>query len=145
MSVTIASFRETFPAFTDPGTYTDDAITLFLNLSVAFQNLNRWDPLVVDYGTQLFIAHHLVLDARNNATVGAGGIPGTVEGVRTAKSVDKVAISYDANSVTLKDAAFWNMTTYGIRFWQLVRTYGAGGFQVGAGPAGCFRFSGGWF
>lgn len=119
-------------------------VTQFINLAAAFQNPNRWDPLVIDYGAGLFVAHHLVLEARNAATANAGGIPGTVEGVRTAKSVDKVAISYDAQSVALEGAAFWNMTSYGIRFYQLTRAYGTGGAQLGAGPAGCFSFGGGW-
>lgn len=145
MTVTVTSFRKDLPEFTDPGRYDGNLITTFIALASAFQNTFRWDPLTIDYGTQQFVAHHLVLQARNNATADASGIPGTVEGVRTTKTVDKVTVGYDVESVTLKDAAFWNMTTYGIRFLQLTRAYGSGGFQVGAGPAGCFGFGGGWF
>ena len=145
MTVTVSSFRQSFPEFTDPGDYDGDFIgNVLLPLALAFQNPNRWDPLTIDYGTGLFVAHYLVLQARASGTVAAGGIPGTVEGIRTAKSVDKVAISYDANTVALEGAAFWNMTTYGIRFYQLTRLYGTGGAQIGAGPAGRFSFGGGW-
>lgn len=136
MSLVTASFRKSFPEFTDPGDYDGDLITMFINLAVsAFQNALRWDPNVIDYGTGLFVAHHLVLQVRANQTADAGGIPGTVEGVRTNKSVDKVAVGYDVDTVTLADAAFWNMTTYGIRFLQLTRMFGAGGYQLGA-PCG---------
>jgi hypothetical protein len=145
MTVTVASFRQSFPEFTDPEIYDGGYITnVLLPLALAFQNARRWDVLTIDYGTGLFVAHYLVLEARAAATTAAGGIPGTVEGIRTAKSVDKVAISYDANTVALEGAAFWNMTTYGIRFYQLTRAYGTGGVQVGAGPAGYFSFGGGW-
>lgn len=123
----------------------DGAVTLFINLAVLFQNARRWDPQTIDYGTGLFVAHHLVLEARNNATSDAGGIPGAVQGIVNSKSVDKVAVAYDVDSVALADGAYWNMTTFGIRFLQLTRAYGSGGVQVGAGPAGCFGFGGGWF
>lgn len=146
MTVTVTSFRQTFPEFVDPETYDTTQITFLITLSAAFQNAARWDPLTIDYGTGLFIAHYLVLEARAKATSDAGGIPGTVEGIRTAKSVDKVAISYDAQSVALEGAAFWNMTTYGIRFYQLTRMYGTGGAQVGIGCANPFlSFGGGYW
>lgn len=144
MTVTVASFRDRFKQFADPSIYDGDDITFYLGLGVAFQNPDRWDPLTIDYGTCLFVAHNLVLDARANATANAGGIPGTVEGVRTQKSVDKVAVGYDVNSVIAEGAGWWNMTTYGIRFIQLTRMYGAGGAQVN-GCGGGFLFGGGSF
>ena len=136
MAVTIASFRQSFPEFADPGVYDGGLITMFTDLAVnAFQNAARWDPNVIDYGTGLFVAHHLVLQARASQTADVGGIPGTVEGVRNNKSVDKVAVGYDVDSVTLNEqASFWNMTTYGIRFLQLTRAFGSGGYQLG-GPS----------
>jgi hypothetical protein len=140
VSVTVASFRQAFPEFTDPGVYDAGLITTFVNLAVnCFQNLLRWDPNCLDYGTGLFVAHHMVLQARASQTAQVGGIPGTVEGVRNNKSVDKVAVGYDVDSVVLEGAAFWNMTTYGVRFYQLVRLFGTGGVQLGT-P---FDFGGG--
>lgn len=131
MTVTVTSFRQNLQEFNDPQVYSSSSVTYLIALAATFQNAARWDPLTIDYGTGLFVAHYLVLEARAVATVAAGGIPGTVEGIRTAKSVDKVAISYDAQSVALEGAAFWNMTTYGIRFYQLTRAYGSGGAQLG--------------
>jgi hypothetical protein len=138
VTVTTASFRQTLPEFTDASLYDGNfVIPFYINLAVnCFQNALRWDPNCIDYGTCLFVAHHLVLEARAAQTAAVGGIPGTVEGVRTAKSVDKVAIGYDAETVTLNaQASFWNMTNYGIRFLQLTRMFGAGGYQLG-GPCG---------
>lgn len=144
MTVSLASFRQNFPEFSDPEKYDGGLITnALLPLALAFQNPQRWDPLTIDYGTGLFVAHYLVLQARADATADIGGIPGTVEGIRTAKTVDDVTISYDVESVRLAGGAFWNMTTYGIRFLQLTRMYGTGGAQLGCGPVGP-AFGGGW-
>lgn len=142
MTVTVSSFRQSFKAFSAPDKYEDGDIENYIALAVLFQNQYRWDPATIDYGTGLFVAHNLVLDARANAAARAGGVPGTVQGVQNSKSVDKVAVGMDANSVIEKDAGWWNMTTYGIRFIQLTRAYGAGGIQVGSGPAGCGPFEG---
>lgn len=132
MTVTAASFRQNFPEFTDPAIFADGQINTYITLGTTFQNASRWDPATIDFGTGLYVAHMMVLQARAIATAKAGGVPGTVEGIRTAKSVDKVAISYDANTVALKNAGFWNMTTYGIQFLMLSRAYGSGGVQLGA-------------
>lgn len=134
MTVTAASFRQDFPEFADPGVYDGNLITTFISLAVnCFQNAMRWDVNCIDYGTGLFTAHHMVLQARANQTADVGGIPGTVQPVQSSKSVDKVAVGYDVESATLNgQASFWNMTTYGIRFLQLTRAFGSGGYQLGA-------------
>jgi hypothetical protein len=135
MTVTSASFRQSFKAFDDPSIYDDDSVNMFIGIAGGLLNAGRWGAQL-DYGTSLFVAHHLILMARDNATARAGGIPGTVQGVITSKSVDKVAVGYDAKSVSLTDGAFWNMTTYGIRFLQLARYMGTGPVQVNFGPGG---------
>jgi len=136
MTVTVASFRGDLPEFTDPQVYPNAMINRYITLGVAFQNSFRWDPAIIDYGTELFVAHNCVLDARNSAASAAGGIPGTVQGVQASKGVDRVNVTYDTAAVTLENGSFWNMTTYGIRFLQLARQYGSGGLQVGTGPCG---------
>jgi uncharacterized protein DUF4054 len=128
--ITPASFRQQFPAFADVDVYDDIQITLFIGVAGNLLDANRWDTLL-DYGTALFVAHHLVLAARDEATVAVGGIAGAVQGILTAKAVDKVSASYDASSVSLEDGNFWNMTRYGIEFLRYARQFGAGGFQLG--------------
>lgn len=139
MSVTPTTFRQQFREFMQPDDYPDDAINLwnttalmFLTGSVIADNTTRWGT-ALDYATSLFIAHHLVLGARNLATAQAGGIPGEVKGPATNKSVDKVSQGYDTKAVTFEDgsAAFWNQTSYGVRLYDLITMFGAGGVQVG--------------
>jgi hypothetical protein len=134
MAVTPATFRQQFPAFCDIDVYGDIPITMFISVAVSLLDADRWDTLL-DYGTSLFAAHHLVLAARDDATVAAGGIGGGVQGILTAKSVDKVAASYDASSVSIEDGDFWNMTSFGIKFLRLAKQFGAGGFQITGGIA----------
>lgn len=143
--VTPASFRQQFPAFRDPGVYEDGPISLYIQVAGNLLDANRWDTLL-DYGTMLFVAHHLVLAARDDATVAAGGIGGDVKGILTAKSVDKVAASYDASSVSIEDGDFFNMTRYGIEFLRLAKQFGAGGVQItgGIAPGGFGGFGGGF-
>jgi hypothetical protein len=126
--VTPATLRAQFPEFTDPVAYTDAAIGLWLSVSVLLLDPNRWDTLI-DTGTSLFICHHLTLAARDQQVAAAGGIPGAVQGIMTAKAVDKVSAGYDAQSVLLTDGDFWNMSSYGIQFLNMARLLGAGGVQ----------------
>jgi hypothetical protein len=132
VTVTTESFRAHYQALSDPGTYDDDSINMFISIAGMLLNVGRWGA-ALDLGTELFVAHHLVLMARDNATVDAGGIPGSVQGIINSKSVDKVAAAYDTAAVQMKDGNFWNMTTYGIRFAKLARWMGSGGMQVSGG------------
>jgi hypothetical protein len=133
--ITPATFRQTFPAFGDPGVYDDAALNFYIPLAYTFLNTPRWGSLL-DYGASLWVAHHMVLNARDNATVESGGLPGEVQGVKTSKSVDRGSISYDAVGVSILDGDYWNMTTFGIRFVRLARMMGSGGMQVNGVPCG---------
>lgn len=136
MAVTPQSFRQQFNAFVDPTLYSDAAITMYVGLAGSLFNQSRWDPNVIDFGTCLFVAHYMALEARDNMTAAAGGVPGAVTGVVTSKAVDKVSVGYDAGVVTLADGGFWNMTRFGIDLLRLARMMGAGGVQLGIGPPG---------
>lgn len=126
-------FRKDFPAFADTTTYTEAAIRLWLSVAVNLVNADRWGALY-DLGVELLTAHQLALGARDTATVTGGGIPGVVQGIQTSAAVDKVSYGSDAGSVTLEGGGWYNMTTYGIRFLQLARWMGSGGYQT---PPGC--------
>jgi hypothetical protein len=125
----IPAFRQQFAEFVDPETYPDATLTFFGVLADKRLPADRWDDLH-SYGASLFVAHHLVIGERNRAAAEAGGAPGEVKGPVASKSVDKVAVSYSAASVSLTNAGFWNMTTYGVQFLQLARMVGAGGIQL---------------
>ena len=128
--ITSAQFRIDFPEFANTATYPDVGVSFWITVATRMLPSLRWQDNL-DYGTELFVAHHLVLAARDQAASAAGGIPGEVKGPTASKSVDKVSVSYDAGAVALTDAGFWNLTSYGIRFLTLGRYVGAGGIQLG--------------
>lgn len=140
--LTIPLFRANFAAFSDPGVFDDNSINLYLGIAGNLLNSDRWggnseevldaegnivNMGTLDYGIALFTAHHLTLMARDNAVVRAEGLPGTVEGARNSKSVDKVSVGYDTQEVLIKGGDFYNMTQYGVRFLHLARMMGTGG------------------
>ena len=134
----VVQFRSDFPEFANEVSYPDSSVLMFLNLAaVLLANQCRWASLLT-IGTELVTAHYLVLQARDLAAAAAGGVPGTPTGLQTAKSVGDVSVSYDYSRTTMEGAGFWNLTTYGQRFWQMARMIGAGGLQV----SGCNW--GGW-
>lgn len=140
--MTPATFRAQFTEFADPALYTDIQINFYSTIAGLRLNADRWSSLL-DFGTSLFIAHYLTIDARNKKTANSGGLPGEVKGPVTQKQVSKASASYDAKSVSLSDQGFWGMSMYGIQFLQLAEDFGAGGIQLGVsvlGPATGFGF-----
>lgn len=129
MSVTPATFRADFPEFTSTTTYTDAQVNLYIGLAGKLLNADRWGD-VLDYGTELFAAHHLALQAREAAAALAGGGVGVVTGPQASKAVGNVSAAYNSQAATFADAPFWNATAYGIRLYQLARLMGAGGVQL---------------
>src|SRR5580704_8401670 len=83
-------------------------------------------------GVSLYLAHVLTLAAGNVQTAANGGNPGGQGGIATAKTVGSVSVQYDAQTTSYdpKNAAYWNLTTYGKQFYSLVRIFGAGAVQL---------------
>lgn len=129
MTVSATSFRVDFPEFASTGTYPDAMVNFWLGLAGKLLDPTRWDDLL-DYGTELFVAHNLTLAARDQKSATAGGIPGAGGGVVASKAVDKVSVSYDTALAGIEGAGNWNLTTYGTRYIQLARMVGAGGVQL---------------
>ena len=90
---------------------------------------NTWKDTWV-LGVSLYTAHNLVLAAQNVSANKVGGSPGQQGGVATDKTVGAVSVSYDAQSMSEKDAGWWNLTTYGKQFYRLSRLFGAGPVQL---------------
>jgi hypothetical protein len=129
MTVTIASFRATFAAFQDALKYPDPIIQFWLDLAVMRHNADRWGELL-DTGLMLYVAHELSVDAASVTAPGAA--PGQVAGTITSRSVGGVSYSRENGAYMGDDAGYMNMTTYGLRWWRLMRLVGAGPVQVGA-------------
>jgi hypothetical protein len=123
----IATFRADFSEF-DQAAYPDADVTFWLTLAGKLLNVERWADLL-DVGTELFIAHQLVLEKQAKKTSAVGGVPGMGVGVLTAKAVKDVSAGYDATAAIELDAGHWNSTTFGLRFINLARMVGSGGMQ----------------
>jgi hypothetical protein len=127
--MTPAQFRTDFPEFASSSVYPDSLITLWSSVATQLVNAERWGTLT-DIAIELCTAHHIALAARDQAASATGAIPGEMTGPVSAKSVDKVSVAYDTGAAALTNAGFWSLTTYGVRFLQLARMFGAGGIQV---------------
>ena len=129
MAVTPAMLREAFPALADVNVYTDPSMNLWIGVATKLVNEDRWGDLT-DTGIMLYAAHNIVIDAMDGRI---GVVPGaSMQGVVTSKSVGGVSVGIDASSASEADAGNWNLTTYGTRYYRLMRMMGAGPVQVGA-------------
>lgn len=126
-------FRSILTAFRDPQAYPNGEIELWLDLADKVLLASRW----ADYhelGTALWVAHNLVLAKRDEKVADGGGIPGApTGGIVSSKSVGSVSVSYDTQNGLEQGAGQWNLTSFGVRFYQLMRLVGMGGSQLG-GP-----------
>lgn len=126
MATTNADFRVAFPAFKDTIAYPNAQIDFYLGVGYKMHAPDRWGDLL-DYGVMLWTAHSLSLDAQ-----GAGTTPGVVRGTVTSMSADGLSWSRDISTAVDPQAGHWNLSTYGLRWRQLVNIVGAGPVYVGA-------------
>lgn len=137
-------FRTDLPEFASSTLYPQHAVKLYINLAGQLLNVQRWgasaaDPWpdsapppisVYDHGVELFVAHNLVLDARDVKDASKGNVPGSVKGPISNATVDKASVSYDTKAGIEENAGHWALTVYGLRFLRLMRLMGAGAVQV---------------
>jgi len=129
MSVTVASFRASFPEFTDPVRYPDAAVNFYLTLATRMLRPQVWGDLL-DQGVMLFMAHNLVLAMRAAKAATVGSAPGVASGAVSSKTVDKVSMSYDTAGTAVQGGGQYNLTIYGNQYLQLVSIVGLGGTQL---------------
>lgn len=103
---------------------------------------------LVDFATEQWVAHQLVLEKQAVDAARAGGDPGTKVGIISNKSVNGVSIGFDVGAITggkmQENAGYYNQTIYGIRFYRLMKLRGAGPIQIGIGRAPPFLFFNSW-
>lgn len=145
MTIDVATFRQNFPAFASSAAYPDAEIQFWLTAAYVLHDPARWGD-ILDLGVQLYVAHNVAIDGAAGAGAsGGGGIPGGVVGPVSSASVDKVSYSRDARAANLPDAGDFNLTTWGLRWYRLMRMAGAGPVQVGVPPgASNCPYPGGW-
>jgi Protein of unknown function (DUF4054) len=128
MTPTTAQFRIDFPEFANTTTYPDALLTTWITVAIAqLQNAARWGTLLIT-GIELCAAHWIVVGQRD---IAVNAVPGAVVGLQTSKGTADLSVSYDYSRTTIETAGFWNLSTYGQRFYMLSRMMGAGGIQLG--------------
>jgi hypothetical protein len=147
VTITVASFRVDFPEFGSTTNYPSSGISYYLALSGLLLNKRRFGQPgatvtnppnnMYDMAQELFVAHHVVLEATAQRAAAVGGVPGSVTGPISGKTTGPISVSYDPGSVVSTDAGFWNQTVYGLRFWRMMQMFGAGPVQLGVGGGYC--------
>lgn len=129
--MTPAEFRATpiGKAFANTTTFPDGDVTFWLDIAAKSLRETVWTSDFLNLATALFVAHYLSLDAQA-ARGAAGGVPGVGGGVVSSKTVGSVSVSYDVGAAMDPRAKHWNLTSYGVRLWAMIRMAGMGGVQI---------------
>jgi hypothetical protein len=145
MTVSVATFRSDYPEFGDTVAFSDSGVIYWLGIAGLLLNTAKWGigsaaassppSTLYDFGTELFVAHNLTLEARAQAEAAVGAAPGVTTGPVSAKSVDKVSTNYDTASGLNPADTHWNLTVFGTRFIQLAKVRGITAIYVGGGCA----------
>lgn len=90
----------------------------------------------------LYVAHNVALAGRDALVAAAGGVPGQVTGALSSKAVDKVSASYSPTS-TIENAGPYNLTTYGQRFYQMMRGINTAMYVPGPSRRGGYGYGSG--
>lgn len=129
--VTPAIFRRDFPAFSSAAFYPEDQIAFWIANAPALSP-SRWGggpPGGFFLGQELWVAHMLTLE-RANQLQAITGRPAFSSGPAVSRSVGGVSVSYDLQSAYYQGAGFFNLTTWGQRYWFLLQLAGAGPVQI---------------
>lgn len=110
------AFRDAFPEF-DCDT-TDAAIGFWAGIAESTVSSDVWGE-THEAGVMLLTAHYLQLEKNG------GGDAGVI----ASKAVGSVSVSYD-NTTALKSGGDYLRTSYGKRFSNLARLFGAGAVQL---------------
>ena len=142
-TITPTQFRTDFPAFANTTVYPDTSVNIWAITADLLLDANAWGDLL-SIGEELFIAHNLVLDGMGNAEGQRGGLVGFAKGPVSSESGDKVSISYAVQAAMEEGAGHWNMTSYGQRYWALMRMVGTGVVMAVPDTMGYGGFGYGW-
>lgn len=127
--VTPAEFRQAFPEFKSLSKYPDGQVQFWIDWATRLINPLRFRDMTAS-AIQLYTAHNLFLQRTAENAANKGGVPGANMGVLNNKSVGPVSAGYDASAGTIDGIGDFNLTTYGVRLYNLIRMFGAGPIQV---------------
>jgi hypothetical protein len=118
MTIAASDFTAVFPEF-DGAAYQVSQIDFWI--AQAYNQLNECRfGVTLDLAAMLFVAHNLVLSARDATVTANGGIPGQASGPLLSKGVDKVSAGYDTGANQSPGAGMWNATSYGQRLYRMM-------------------------
>lgn len=132
MIVAYTDFIAAFPEFSNATTYPQGQFAFWETQAENQLSDTRFGtslPLAI----MLYVAHNIVVSARA-AQVPTGAISGDASGVVTSKSVGSVSKSYDTRLTAYEGAGPWNATSYGQRFYQLLKAFAASPIYVPGYP-----------
>lgn len=128
----IATFRAALPEFADTTKYPDALISFWLQIAVNRLNPSIWGSSL-NLGL-LWLTAHLVALAKRNETSGSGaGIPGSAS-VMSMKQLGPGQIGYNTTLGAIPGAGAYNLTSYGIEYYTLLRIVGFRGVPSQASP-----------
>lgn len=143
MTITVDQFRTNFPEFSDANAYLDETVQFWFDIAALFMNAPRWGA-ALDIGTQLYAAHNLSLQYNATSLGAARQAPGSIVGTQTNGSIDKVSWARDASAAMMEGAGAYNLSSYGLRWYQMMKLMGAGAIQVGVPSASDQYYDGAW-
>jgi len=120
MSITATEFKTRFTEFS---AIADATIEIFIEDSVLMINETHWGDKY-DLGLYYLSAHYLSLSILSGSGNTSSVLP------QSGKSVDGTSVSFSSPSYDDGNEAYYNSTTYGQRFWSLIRSLGVGACVV---------------
>lgn len=120
-TVTPTTFKVRFPEFISEN---NDRVQVFIDDAVVQINEVFWSTKF-DIGISYLAAHFLEL--ANTSVVGGGA---SVGGMVSGQSVDGTSINFAVPTIKDTKESFYMSTTYGQRYWALLKSLGSGAISV---------------
>lgn len=111
-----------FPEFGNATAYPNSQIEFWLAQAGYALNAARFGRQI-DLATILYVAHNIALSvpAQRAEAIAPGGASAVSIAPVASKAVEGVSKSYDNSLVAIPNAGPWNATSYGQRFYQLLK------------------------
>ena len=125
----VTAFRKAFPEFNNSEVYTTDQIEFWASIAEMQLPQKIWCRMWAN-ACFLYVAHEITIAKQNADSAKVGGTPGQQGGTAQSKTVGSMTVAYDTQSISEKDAGFWNLTSYGKQLFRLMNLFGAKAIQL---------------
>lgn len=117
-------FVAIFPEFADTTLYPPAQVNFWIAQGMAQMNAFRFGTQL-NLAVMLFVAHSIVLSAREIRSGAGGQVVGNVQGPLLSKSIGPISASYSGDTA-IEGAGAFNFTSYGQRLYNMMLAYAAG-------------------